>query len=73
MNGVEVEMICRQAAILPLDVAGDVHEEGDGEQEGLHDVRHLSRQHVMGARGPSSSRSRTLKKPPASTSHAKLL
>ena len=72
-SGVGVEMpICRQAAILPLDVAGDVHEEGDGEQEGLHDVRHLSRQRIMGARSPGSSRSRALKKPPASTSHVKL-
>ena len=25
-------------AILSLDVAGNVHEEGDREQEGLHDV-----------------------------------
>eukprot|EP00437_Effrenium_voratum_P065381 CAMPEP_0181494856 /NCGR_PEP_ID=MMETSP1110-20121109/52043_1 /TAXON_ID=174948 /ORGANISM="Symbiodinium sp., Strain CCMP421" /LENGTH=185 /DNA_ID=CAMNT_0023622393 /DNA_START=20 /DNA_END=575 /DNA_ORIENTATION=- len=28
-------------AVLSLDVARDVHEEGDGQQEGLHDVGHI--------------------------------
>ena len=27
--------------VLPLDIAGDVHEEGNGKQEGLHNVRHI--------------------------------
>ena len=27
--------------VLPLDIAGDVHEEGDGKQEGFHNVGHI--------------------------------
>ena len=33
-------------AVLPLDVAGDVHEEGDWEKEGLHNVRDVEEPQV---------------------------